>query len=76
MESTLATSIMGAIAFTLVMYFAFKYVNGNWNVSESNRELYLEWVETKGSKIKKFLVLISIIYGVAMSIQIYNQILN
>jgi hypothetical protein len=74
MEPSLLTSIIGIIAFTTIMYFGIKYANGKWKVSESKNSDYLNWSNTHGKKIKKGIIIISIIYGISMIIQISNMI--
>jgi hypothetical protein len=74
MESSLLTSIIGIIIFTTIMYFGFKYANGKWKVSESKKTEYLNWTNKHGKKLKKGIIIISIIYGVSMLIQISNMI--
>ena len=72
MESSLITSLIGIILFSVLMYFGFKYSTGHWNVSEEKVDEYNKWVNERGEKIKKAIIIISIIYGAFMVFQIYN----
>ena len=74
MESSLLTSLIGILVFTILMYFGFKYANGNWKVSESKKSDYLDWTNKHGKTIKKVIIVISIIYGISMLIQISSLI--
>jgi TRAP-type C4-dicarboxylate transport system permease small subunit len=38
-KPTLLTSLIGILAFGVIMYFGFRYANGNWKVSESKKKL-------------------------------------
>jgi hypothetical protein len=73
-EPTLLTSLIGILVFTVLMYFGFRYANGNWKVSESKKNEYLNWTNNYGKKIKKGIIIISIIYGISMLIQISSLI--
>lgn len=70
MEPTILTSILGIIVFSTIMYFGFKYANGNCNVSASKKEHYLRWVTKYGKTTKKSILIISIIYGISMLLQL------
>ena len=74
METNLLISIIGILVFATIMYFGFKYANGKWKVSESKKTEYLNWTNNHGKKIKKGIIIISIIYGISMLIQISNII--
>tara|TARA_R110000751_G_scaffold94893_2_gene185296 strand:+ start:452 stop:676 length:225 start_codon:yes stop_codon:yes gene_type:complete len=74
MEPSLLTSLIGILIFTILMYFGFKYANGNWKVSESKKSEYLNWTNKQGKTIKKGIIIISIIYGILMLIQISSLI--
>jgi TRAP-type C4-dicarboxylate transport system permease small subunit len=74
MEPSLLTSLIGILIFTILMYFGFKYANGNWKVSESKKSEYLNWTNKHGKTIKKGIIIISIIYGISMLIQISSLI--
>jgi hypothetical protein len=74
MEPTFLTSLTGIFFFSIIMYLGFKYANGKWKVSESKKSDYLIWSDKHGKTIKKALITISIIYGVAMVIQILSLI--
>ena len=74
MEPTLLLSLIGILAFGVIMYCGFKYANGNWKVSESNKSEYLNWTNNYGKTIKKGILIISIIYGILMFIQISSFI--
>lgn len=74
MEPTLLTSVIGILMFATIMYFGFKYANGKWKVSNSKKTDYLNWTNKHGKKIKKGIIIISIIYGISMLIQISNMI--
>jgi TRAP-type C4-dicarboxylate transport system permease small subunit len=72
MEPSLLTSLIGILVFTILMYFGFKYANGNWKVSESKKTEYSNWTNKHGKTIKKGIIIISIIYGISMLIQILS----
>ena len=74
MEPTLLTSLIGILVFGIIMYFGFRYANGNWKVSESKKTEYLNWTNKYGKTIKKGIIIISIIYGISMMIQILSLI--
>jgi hypothetical protein len=74
MEPSLLKSLIGILIFTILMYFGFKYANGNWKVSESKKSEYLNWTNKHGKTIKKGIIIISIIYGISMLIQIASLI--
>ncbi|RMB56559.1 hypothetical protein EAX61_14210 [Dokdonia sinensis] len=74
MEPSLLTSLIGISVFTILMYFGFKYANGNWKVSESKKSDYFNWTNKHGKTIKKAIIIISVIYGISMLIQISNLI--
>ena len=74
MEPNLLTSIIGIAIFATIMYFGFKYANGNWKVSESKKSDYLNWTNKHGKKVKKAIIIITIIYGISMLIQISSLI--
>ncbi|MGJ8551249.1 MULTISPECIES: hypothetical protein [Winogradskyella] len=74
MEPSILTSLIGILVFTILMYFGFKYANGNWKVSESKKSEYLNWTNKHGMTIKKAIIIISIIYGISMLIQISSLI--
>jgi TRAP-type C4-dicarboxylate transport system permease small subunit len=73
-EPTLPTSLIGILVFGIIMYFGFRYANGNWKVSESKKTEYLNWTNKYGKTIKKGIIIISIIYGISMMIQILSLI--
>jgi len=74
MEPNILTSIVGIFVFAAIMFFAYKYADGKWKVSESKKTGYLNWTSKHGKTIKKGIVVISIIYGISMAIQISNLI--
>ncbi len=72
MEPSTLTSIIGIIVFTIIMVFGYKYANGNWKVSESKKTDYVNWTNKHGKRIRKGIIIISMIYGILMLIQISN----
>jgi len=70
MGPTILTSIIGIIIFSIIMFFGYKYANGKWNVSGQKKNDYLNWTITHGKRVKKGIIMLSIIYGVLMFIQI------
>jgi primase-polymerase (primpol)-like protein len=74
MEPNILIFIIGIVAFTIIMFFGFKYANGKWKISESKKTDYQKWTNKYGKTIKKVIVIISIIYGISMLIQISNMI--
>lgn len=70
MEPTILTSTIGVIFFITVIYFGYKFANGKWEVTESKKPNYLIWVDKYGEKVKRAMIIISIIYGVGMGLQI------
>jgi len=74
MQSKLIISLFGICLFSLLMFFGYKYANGNWKVSENKKVEYENWSKMHGIRVKKSIVIISIIYGLIMLVQIYNQI--
>jgi primase-polymerase (primpol)-like protein len=74
MEPSLLTSIIGIIIFSTIMYFGYKYANGDWKVSESKKTDYQNWANKHGKTMKKAITIISIIYGISMIVQISNLI--
>ncbi len=72
METSLLTSLIGLVIFSILIYFGSKYASGKWDVSESKKSEYLNWTNKHGKTIKKGIIIISIIYGISMLIQISN----
>ena len=72
LEPTLLTSLIGMFFFSMIMYLGFRYSDGKWKVSESKKSDYLIWSRKYGKTIKKVIIIVSIIYGVAMVIQILS----
>lgn len=74
MEPTIITSLIGIAIFSTIMYSGFKYASGKWKVSESKNEAYLHWLSKHGKTIKKSIIIISILYGLGMTIQLLSLI--
>ncbi|MDN5211936.1 hypothetical protein QQ020_07730 [Fulvivirgaceae bacterium BMA12] len=53
MKQELIPSLIGIIAFSAVMYLAYRYANGNWNVSEPKKAAYENWTAEYGRKAKR-----------------------
>ncbi|MGB0369643.1 MAG: hypothetical protein ACPGU4_05265 [Flavobacteriales bacterium] len=70
MEPSILTSVVGITAFTLVMYFGFRYVTGGWNVSDEKRTEYDNWASKHGKKIKRAIISICILYYTVMLLQL------
>lgn len=67
-------SIVGIIFFTILLSLVIKYVNGNWNVNEKSKATYKNWVELNGNKIKKRIIIFSIIYYILMAFQLLSYL--
>lgn len=70
MEPNLTTSLIGLIAFSVVIFFAYRYASGNWNVYEPNKTAYENWTVKYGRKAKRSIILVAIIYYSLMLLQI------
>jgi len=72
MEPTLLISILGLLVFGTVMFLGFRYANGNWKVSENKKTDYQNWTEKNGKRVKKAIIIISIIYLTLMLLQLQS----
>lgn len=67
-------SFVGVIVYSTIMFFAYKYSSGNWQVTESKKADYQEWANKSGQKLKRPIIVISIIYGILMIIQLLSYL--
>lgn len=70
MEPTIPISILGILVFGTLAFFAFKFANGKWKMPDAKKAAYQNWAKQHGKKMKIGLIIISVIYGVAMSLQL------
>lgn len=71
MESQLI-SIIGLLIFATLIFFGIRYASGKWKVADHKKADYQQWTNTKGKKVKKSLIAISIVYGILILIQLLN----
>lgn len=67
-------SFMGIFVFATIMFFAYKYSSGNWQVSQFKKVDYLEWSNKNGQKLKKLIIVVSVIYVALMIVQLLSYL--
>lgn len=74
MEPTSLASLIGIFVFTTLMVIAYRFADGKWKVAENKKDDYLNWINTSGRKVKRSILIISVIYGLFMLIQLSTMI--
>lgn len=54
------------------MTVGYRYGNGKWTVAENKKNDYTIWTNKHGQKLKRAIVIVSIVYGLSMLIQIIS----
>ena len=58
------------------MFYGYKYAAGQTTVKPEKQEQYLQWVSKYGSKTKKVIIILSLIYGVLMFFQLLGILIK
>ena len=56
------------IAFTTIMFFGYRYADGKWNMTESNKWSYRNWTKKYGKTVKKGIIILSFLFGLGLLI--------
>lgn len=63
--------LLGAFLFYVIMFFIYRYASGRYQ-KPKGRDKYIAWVNTEGKKVRKSVIILTILFTLAQIIIIVS----